>query len=119
MLMQFPLRYFRKQCHVRQLNLSSQTHNTILWLVSEHKLSGCTRFMVSKDCNLIEPMLPKRGKRKTTQRKESRLEKKAGSASHNKDRDHGLDQWREAGWLSEHTLKGGKDTVGKLRGFSA
>jgi len=53
-----------------------------------------------------EPMLPKRGEK--AQRKESRLEKKAASASHNRNKDHGMDQWREAGWSSEHTLKGGK-----------
>lgn len=58
-------------------------------------------------------MLPKTGRKKKhksthTQKSESSLEKKAASARHNKYKAHGVDQWREAGWVSEHTLKGGK-----------
>lgn len=59
-----------------------------------------------------EPMLPKTGRKKHksahTQKSEPSLGKKAASARHNKYKEHGVDQWREAGWMSEHTLKGGK-----------
>lgn len=55
-------------------------------------------------------MLPKTGikQNKTTQKNESSLEKKAASARNGKNKEHGVHQRREAGWLSEHTLKGGK-----------